>query len=867
MVRVQAGLVRLVVIGILAVAWQPLAVVAQEATLKGRVSSTGQGVEDVLVSVLRPDGTSVGRTVTQSDGSYQLTLPAATYDVVVSGFGYTESRVARVGLTAGSTATLDFLLAIEPFSIRAVSVTAGRRRQKSLETAAAISVVDVNDIAARHAVTPLDHVGGVPGVDVASQGIQARQVSTRGFNSIFGQNLTLLTDFRHASAPSLRVNLSQSIVPIPEDIERIEILRGPASALYGPSAADGVVHIITKSPFESTGTAVDLVAGGQSLFQGMFRHAATLNDNFAVRVSGQYFRGEEWAVTPQATELVARDPIQERAAGELRVDGRFGATELILNLGRFHGSRYVEQTQIGVTQVKNWQVSHAQLRVTNGRFFAQGYVNWNDAGQSRTLQTLVPLVDDSRLYVGQVQHGLDLGDRASITYGLDFQRTDTRTGGTISGRNEEDDTIDEIGGYAQVEVSLTDQLRLVGAARLDDHSRLADPVWSPQIGLILEPEEGHAIRLTYNRAFTPPVPTQLLLDLPAGSFDPLPFGLRARGVPLTGYNWGRNCGGGYCMQSPFAPSGPMAIDVASLWPAVVQIMLAGGIDLSGLPAPTSADVGTTLRALNLSTGAFDVHDGNFSRIDPLRPTLATTFELGYKGVLSDRVAISADFYVTRRRDFTGSLSVVTPNAFMNTADLTDYLSNFMPADQAAGLAAVIGGVSGDPTLPGIPLGTVVPDDPLAGTDVLLTYRNFGEIDLWGTDLSVEVVLNDQFTWSGTYSHISENFFSAAELGEAFTLNAPRHKGFTSIDYRDRASGRWGSLRGRAVGAFRQIQGPWQGEVDGFFSMDAEIGMPVPGAHELSLSLAARNLTGNSHQEFVGAPVIGRLLIVKAQYRH
>ena len=165
------------------------------------------------------------------------------------------------------------------------------------------------------------------------------------------------------------------------------------------------------------------------------------------------------------------------------------------------------------------------------------------------------------------------------------------------------------------------------------------------------------------------------------------------------------------------------------------------------------------------------------------------------------------------------------------------------------------------------MGTVVPDDPLAGSDILLTYRNFGEIDLWGTDISLEVVLTDRFSWSGTYSYISKNFFSAAEVGEVLTLNAPRHKGFTTLSYRERVRGPWGSLRGRFVGGFRQVQGVWEGDVDWFYTIDAEIGAPVPGAEDLSLSLAVRNLTGNDHQEFVGAPTIGRLFLVKAQYRH
>ncbi|KPJ82971.1 MAG: hypothetical protein AMS19_06020 [Gemmatimonas sp. SG8_23] len=844
----------------------PMGLSAQEGTVRGRITSEGRSVPDAQVAVLRPDGSTVRRTVSGAEGIYKVTLPAGNYDLVVTAFGYAEARASGVSLVSGGTATRDFDLAIEPFSIRGPSVSAGRRPQKALETAASISVLDVVDVETRHALSALDHVEGVPGIDVATQGIQARQVTTRGFNSIFGQRLTLLTDYRQASAPSLRVNLSQTIVPVDDDIERVEILRGPASALYGPAAADGVVHIITKSPFESQGTSVDLIAGGQSLFQGMFRHATTLSDQLALRVSGQYFRGEEWPVTPLESELVARDPVQERASGELRLDGRFGGTEAILNLGLFHGFRYVEQSTIGASQVEDWRVGHAQLRVANGRFFAQGYVNWNEAGDTYTLQTLSPIVDDSRLYAGQLQHGLELGGMASITYGLDFQRTDTRTGGTISGRNEDDDTIDEVGGYLQAEVPLADRLRLVGALRLDDHSRLPDPVWSPQIGLVATPDEGHSIRLTYNRAFTPPVPTDLTLDILAGSFDPLPFDLRARGVPLDGFAWSESCGG-YCMQSPFAPAAPLPLDVTPFWPVVVEIMAAGGVDLSMIPAPGSDDVGTTLRSLNLGTGGFDLHDGAFETIDPLKPTLSNTWEIGYKGIIGDRVGIGADVYYTRRQDFRGELGVVTPNAFMDTADLAAYLAGFMPVEQAAALAAVIGGVNGNPDLTGIPLGTVVPDDPLSGSDVMLTYRNFGEIDLWGTDLSLEVVLNDRLTWTGTYSHISENFFSAEEIGEVLTLNAPRHKGFTSLMYRDRSGGLWGSIRARFVGGFRQIQGVWQGEVDSFYTIDAEVGAPIPGATGLSLSVAGRNLTNYEHQEFVGAPTIGRLLLVKAQYRH
>lgn len=840
---------------------------AQTGTVRGRVTAEGAPLAEALVVAVRPDGAAARRVVTGGDGQYELIVPVGTYDIVATALARSEGRADDVTVAAGAILSRDFVLAAAPFPLDPVSVTAGRHPQKALDAPASLSVVDVTDIESRVALSAMDYTDGVVGVDIGVQGIQARQVVTRGFNAVFGSLLTTLTDYRHASIPSLRANLSHFIAPVGDDIERVEILRGPASALYGPSAADGVVHFITKSPFESQGTSVDLVGGGQSLFHGLFRHATALNDRVAFKLSGQYFRGEEWPVQPQGTEMAERDPIQERAAGEFRMDARLGGgTEAVLTFGATQAIRNIEQSEIGATQVDDWRVGFGQLRVTNGRFFAQAYMNTNNAGDSRTLQTLLPLVDNSRLLVTQLQHGIDVGDRASFTYGLDLQRTDSRTAGTLNGRNESDDAINEIGGYLQGEVTLTDQLKAVGALRLDGHNRLVDPVLSPLAAMVFTPREGHSIRTTYNRAYSTPVPTDLFLDLLAGSLDPLPFEIRARGVPLDGYTFSQACGGP-CMASPFGQGGGMPLDATAFWPAVVSIMQAGGVDLTGIPAPTAADVGTTLRSLDLATASFAAYEGSFETIDPLLPTITNTFELGYKGLFSDRLLLGADLYFTRRQDFRSSLLVETPNAFLDTDDLAAYLARFMPAAQAGPLAAGIGGVDGDPAATGIPLGTVVPDDPLAGSDILLTYRNFGELDIWGVDLSMELLLSEWLSGSVAYSHLSENFFSAADLGQDFTLNAPRHKAYASLNYRNRDSGTWAALRGRFIGAFRQIQGVWTGDVEAFNTIDFEVGAPVPGATGLSLGLSARNVTNDRHSEFVGSPVIGRLLLVSAKYRH
>ncbi|MFM7156386.1 MAG: TonB-dependent receptor, partial [Bacteroidota bacterium] len=89
------------------------------------------------------------------------------------------------------------------------------------------------------------------------------------------------------------------------DIERIELVRGPASALYGPNAAQGVLNIITRSPFSSQGTTVFLAGGLQNLMNAGIRHAGTLSDDLGYKLSAQYFSANDWAFE-DPVEVAAR---------------------------------------------------------------------------------------------------------------------------------------------------------------------------------------------------------------------------------------------------------------------------------------------------------------------------------------------------------------------------------------------------------------------------------------------------------------------------------------------------------------------------------------------------------------------------------
>jgi iron complex outermembrane receptor protein len=839
--------------------------VAQQGAVTGTVSSPAGPIARAQVDLISGDSLRA-RVIAGDAGTYRVQVDPGLYTVSVRALGFSRQRFDSVRIAAGGSVTVDAMLVPLALRLDAMVITPHTRAVSALDAPVSIGVVDEQQIRERTVSTPLEYVTGVAGVDVAQQGVENRQVVARGFNQTFNTTLLVMTDYRSASIPSLRGNLAQYLTPVPDDIERIEVLRGPSSALYGPNATDGVVHFITRSPFDSPGTAISLTGGGRDLVQGTLRQAAVLNARAAYKVSANYFRAREWIAPPDPTEVTERDPITERWNGEARFDYNLApGRTAVLTVGSTLDRRHVEYFSIGTSQVRNWRYDFGQLRFTDGRFFAQAYYNRSRAGRTFSLNTLNQVVDFSNFLVGQARHGFGLGTNTTVTYGADVQRTDPRTDGTINGRNEDDDRALQAGIFAESETRLTPNVSVFTAARLDHHDRMDGLVLSPRVAVQFTPVEGQRLRLKYDRAFSTPSQTDLFVDLEAARLDPLPYSLRAVGVPRDGLRFDRSCGGP-CLASPFAPGGTFGVDVATLWPAIVQIMQAGGVDLSALPAPSSQDVGTLLRLLDTGTGTFNALVGGVRDFPALVPTITNSLEAGWKGSAGGRVVFDLSVYGTRRENFRGPLATATPNAFLSTADLTAYLAQFMPAQDAAGLAAVIGGVDGDPALTGIPLATVTPTGLYAGSDILLSYRNFGSASFWGSDLALEVLATPRVTVSGSWSFVSRNWFPAEEPGDPdLSMNVPRQKVAMGARFRDPYRDFTAELRGRHSQAFDMLDGVWAGRVDAFTAVDAEVGFALPGRPNSRLTISAQNVFDDRHAEFVGAPVIGRMLLTRINH--
>ena len=318
-----------------------------------------------------------------------------------------------------------------------------------------------------------------------------------------------------------------------------------------------------------------------------------------------------------------------------------------------------------------------------------------------------------------------------------------------------------------------------------------------------------------------------------------------------------------------------------------------------LAPPTAAQVGTQLRTLDPTRGVFnDVTTSAVADVAQIEPEITQVFEVGYKGILGDKVRLSLDGWYEKKKNFIGPLVVESPNVFLDLTTTAAYLTaNFPAALAAAGVPAaniaaiaaaliptVAGGMagqSGSTTAPGVPLGTIVPNHALTNTaDMFLTYRNFGDVTLWGADLAVDYILTDQWSIGGSYSHVSDDYFAGlAVLGRPdaqaeVALNASKSKASATVKFRQGGEqGFSGEARVRYTKGFpvnsgvyvTPVVGTTRTAIDNYVVADAQLAYRL--ASGLLAAITVQNALNKSYASFVGVPQLGRVVLTKLQYTY
>ncbi len=897
-------------------------------------------------------------TVTDFDGNYSLDLTTENPILVIKSLGYRTQEIAY------SSTAAKIALKVDAIGVDDVVVTASKRKERLLDAPASVTTIKAEKIENTAAIVVADNLKGVPGVDIIPTGLVSQNVAVRGFNNIFSGALLTMVDNRIGRVPSLKVNAFQLLPSGNEDIKAIEVVRGPASALYGPNASDGVLHIITKSPLDlkdnSAETTLSFVGGSNSVWAPSVRHAQKIGKKFGFKVSGGYMQGHDFEQPDDREPAVGtmaqlgsvtngtlfqadetKDPQEFKRdyfIQKYNFDTRFDFAvnkDLDFTLsGGYANTTNLELTGLGAAQGINWGYTYGQVKMRWKNLFFNYFVNASNSGDTYLIPQvgagdpqpypLQTLADRSMLHGLQLQHNAKIKDKFDFTYGFDFMYTLPQSDGTIYGRYEDDDNIGQYGLYLQTEWHPIKKLDILGALRVDYQDRINEVMLSPRAAIVYKPNTRNTIRATYNRAFSAPSALNTALDLPQQF---IPNGITARGLGNPdGFNYNYGTDGLAQFKSPYDNQWYSVADNSSnhiLFEDITQ-------DIGKILGQSLADdaaIGQSL-VTAITQGLIDDVNSPINSVDKIvtdfitgkefkyetitdlasvKSTVTQTVELGYKGIIKDKVFLTVDAYYTQINNFVSPLS---PGSYRVQFDPTQ-LSGAMAPAVMANLARVstIGGFTYDELLTGSFLpnlnldengdgtafeelmyllagnpadptdngyiydfsaGTVAPDNDLVNSDLILTYINLGTVDLAGADLGikyVEKIKETEISISGMFSFVNKDRIALEGASDGYVaLNAPKYKTSLALDFANIGnSGVGAGANWRWSDAFPANSAIYVGDVSAAHLLDLNISYRPNFSKNTLISGSFYNVTDNKFQRFPGTPYIGFYAMAKLSH--
>ena len=792
-----------------------------------RDAETGESLPGANVAII---GAELGASA-DTEGTFRIKgVPPGQYAVRISFVGYQRTR-RSVTVRAGQTTELNVELSKGRLVADEVVVTGSKRQEKVLDAPVQVETVSAADLEQSGGGTYLSALANLKGVDFGRVGINGQSISMRGFNNNFNTRLLQMKDGRVAQLPGTGLPQGNFLPSSELDVKRIEVVVGPASALYGPNAHTGVVNLITKGPWDESGVALDVRGGQQDLLDLNGRVAGTINDNVGWKVTGQYMTATDYQPptggpnagisdsthffsTPfNETDLV-KDYDIESIRTEASLYYRFGDGWQAEAAYGFSQNDNFGVTNNGRNRILDWQVQYQNLRLSSDQWFLQATHTSNDAGDTYQIngvatgaagvyanaleggaspsearqQALAQLpvlreanrfVDKGELWDSELQYSTTLGmgtGTLDLVTGVQARRFQPDSDGTfLADAIGRDLDTDEYGGYVQLDYRPTDQFRINAAARVDEHSEY-DTQFSPKAAAVYTVVPNHNVRVGYNRAF----------------------------------------------KSPTVLEGNLFIPI---------------------PVPSVAP-GYVVNAVGNYTG-FEVRDpdGNVVRqIPPLQPEEVNSLEVGYRGVFGDQLFVDVVAYNSWYNNFISPLTT-----------------------QADGIEEIpFYADSGEPV--------EAPIDN-AQFNALSTYINFGEAVVRGLDAGAEYRANDQLSLSASLSLIELADFEQGDADQELLLNVPNAKVKGSVTIQDvgidnlfvSATGRWKSAYKFRSGYWRSSEFYDDGEVPSRFTANLTAGYSVPGSG-LKIKASATNLFDTDTPDVLGAPETGRLLWVAATYK-
>jgi iron complex outermembrane receptor protein len=417
-----------------------------------------------------------------------------------------------------------------------VVVTASKVEQQLVNAPATVSVIGQQTLDSKSSQDYAGLFRALPGVNVAQTSARDLNITSRGATGTLSTTQLALIDGRSVYLDFFGF-VGWDFLPVNfAEIKQVEVIRGPASAVWGANAMTGVVNIITKAPREMQGTSITMGFGtfnrdveGQTTdpgnggtFYTNLTHARAINDRWSYKVSAAFFGSDPFARPVGNINNSFNTPYpsfsntgteQPKFDGRVDYDFADGVSKFVV-AGGYAGTSGIIHTGIGPFQIEQGTNSmYAKGTYSRNALRAQFFVNTLD-GTAPALLSIgvdgkpIEFLFNTQTYDVDLSNVSTIGARHVLSYGgnIRYNAFDLSIAPGGSSRNEQ-------GVYVQDEWFLSQKFRWQIGVRMDHFDVLEDVVFSPRTTFMFKPQESQTIRASYNKAYRAPSLTNNFLDV------------------------------------------------------------------------------------------------------------------------------------------------------------------------------------------------------------------------------------------------------------------------------------------------------------------------------------------------------------------
>ncbi len=393
-----------------------------------------------------------------------------------------------------------------------------KRTQKVGDAAAAVFVITQEDIRRSGAASIPDALRMVPGLEVARIDENKWAIGARGFNGRFDNKLLVLIDGRSVYTPlfsGVYWNVQDVVL---EDVDRIEVIRGPGATLWGANAVDGVINIITKSAKATQGGLVTAEAGSEERTAESVRYGAKIGDNTYYRVYGKYF---DWYPSIDATGTTASDGWHALRSG-FRVDSNATTANSFTVQGDIYHDNFGETLTVPSLTSPTFSSTYPNNGYNTGGDLL-GRWNHTFSRSSTSLQMYYdrtnisdPTVfgDHESVYDIDFQHDIHLGESQELVWGLGYRSIQDTNGSSFTvALLPNHSSLNQYSAFVQDEVSLLNNRMHITVGSKFEHNPFTGFEFEPNVRVLGTLTKQQSVWAAFSRAVRTPALTEEGLQL------------------------------------------------------------------------------------------------------------------------------------------------------------------------------------------------------------------------------------------------------------------------------------------------------------------------------------------------------------------